>query len=108
RIMFNALEAPIRQLASNAGFDAGWVTREVDQKEGDTGFNVMTGEFTSMLENGILDPVRVTRTAVENAASVAINILTTEALIADIKDDKDDAAAAAMAGGMGGGMPGMM
>lgn len=104
RIVYKALEAPVRQLASNAGFDAGWVVREVDNKESDTGFNVMTGEFTSMLGNGILDPVRVTRTAVENAASVAINILTTEALIADIKDESADAGVPA---GMGG-MPGMM
>jgi chaperonin GroEL len=107
RIMYHALEAPLRQLAGNAGFDAGWVIREVDQKEGDTGFNVMSGEFGSMVDQGIIDPVKVTRSAVENAASVAINILTTEALVAEIKEEKEPSAAPGMGPDMDG-MGGMM
>lgn len=106
KIVYNALEAPVRQLATNAGHDAGWVLRELDSKDDNTGFDVMKGEFVDMLASGIIDPVKMTRLAVENAASVAISILTTEALIAEIKEDKDDAAAGGM--GMGGGMPGMM
>lgn len=104
KIVYNALEAPVRQLATNAGHDAGWVLRELDQKDDNTGFDVMKGEFVDMLASGIIDPVKMTRLAVENAASVAISILTTEALIAEIKEEKED-----VSGGMGmGGMPGMM
>lgn len=107
RIMFNALEAPLRLLSKNAGFDDGWVLHEIETKDDDTGFNVVTGEFVSLTESGIIDPVKVTRSAVENGASVAINILTTEALIADIKEEKETPAMPDMSG-MGGGMPGMM
>jgi len=107
KIVYNALEAPVRQLATNAGHDAGWVLRELDSKDDNTGFDVMKGEFVDMLASGIIDPVKMTRLAVENAASVAISILTTEALVAEIKEEKDDPAAAAAGMGMGG-MPGMM
>lgn len=106
KIVYNALEAPVRQLATNAGHDAGWVLRELDNKEDNTGFDVMKGEFVDMLASGIIDPVKMTRLAVENAASVAINILTTEALIAEIKEEKEEMGGAGM--GMGGSMPGMM
>lgn len=105
KIVYNALEAPVRQLATNAGHDAGWVLRELDQKDDNTGFDVMKGEFVDMLASGIIDPVKMTRLAVENAASVAISILTTEALIAEIKEEKEDVSGGM---GMGGGMPGMM
>ncbi len=96
KIVYNALEAPVRQLAKNAGYDAGWVLRELESKEGNFGFNVMTGEFTDLVEAGIIDPVKMTRLAVENAASVAINILTTEALVAEIKEEKDTMPAGGM------------
>lgn len=96
KIVYNALEAPVRQLAKNAGYDAGWVLRELESKEGNFGFNVMTGEFADLVESGIIDPVKMTRLAVENAASVAINILTTEALVAEIKEEKDTMPAGGM------------
>lgn len=108
RIVYKALEAPVRQLARNAGFDEGWVVREIDGKDGDTGFNVMTGEFGSMVEQGIIDPVKVTRSAVENAASVAISILTTEALVAEVKEEKETTPATPGMDPDMGGMGGMM
>jgi chaperonin GroEL len=103
RIVFRAVEEPLRQLVKNAGFDDGWILREIEQnKEVDFGFNVVKGEFVSMFKEGIIDPLKVTRSAVQNAVSVAISILTTDALIAEIKDDKPEAPAGM--GGMGGGM----
>lgn len=107
-IIYKALEQPIRSIAKNAGADDGWVVKSVEtikqpssKKDAidDYGFNVMTMEFGSMLEAGIVDPAKVTRSAIQNAASVGMMILTTEALIADIPEAKP-----AMPGG---GMPDM-
>ncbi|HEX8932121.1 MAG TPA: chaperonin GroEL [Patescibacteria group bacterium] len=105
-IVFNALEQPIRSIAKNAGADDGWVVKVVEEggkgtkKETDYGFNVMTMEFGSMLEAGIVDPAKVTRSAIQNAASVGMMILTTEALVSDIPEAKPAMPA-------GGGMPDM-
>lgn len=107
-ILYTALEQPIRWIVKNAGEDDGWVIRNVEQdkagkKDSDIGFNAMTGVFESMLKAGIVDPAKVTRSAVQNAASVGTMVLTTECLIADIPEKNDPTA-----GGMpGGGMPGM-
>lgn len=102
KIVFNAVEEPLRQLVKNAGYDDGWILREIEQNEkADYGFNVATGEFGSMYEQGIIDPVKVTRTAVQNAASVAINILTTDALVAEEKPEKEDGAGMPQDMGMG-------
>lgn len=107
-IMYSALEQPIRWIVKNAGEDDGWVIRNVEQdktgkKDSDIGFNAMTGAFESMLKAGIVDPAKVTRSAVQNAASVGTMVLTTECLIADIPEKNEPGA-----GGMpGGGMPGM-
>ena len=91
-------------LAQNSGVDAGWVLRKVEEStKVDFGFNAATLEFGSMLKQGIVDPTKVIRSALENAASVAIMILTTEALITDLPEKKDDNMPPA-----GGGMPGMM
>jgi chaperonin GroEL len=97
-----ALEQPLRWLAKNAGEDDGYVLRKVlDAKDGDYGYNALTGDFGSMTKFGILDPLKVTRSALQNAASVAIMVLTTEGLITDIpEEDKTPM----MPGGMGGGM----
>ena len=88
RILYKALEAPMRKLAQNAGFKGQVVlenVRKVQQQRGDNqvGFDVLTGEYVNMVEAGIIDPVKVTRGALENAASIASMILTTEALVTD-------------------------
>ena len=108
-ILFRALEEPLRRIAKNAGADEGWVVRSVEEGaatakkvDNDYGFNVMTMKFGSMVEAGIVDPAKVTRSAVQNAVSVGTMILTTEALVADIPEKKPE-----MPGGMPGGMEGM-
>ena len=98
-ILRRAMEAPLRQIVTNAGDEASVVVNQVKGGEGNYGYNAATGEYGDMLEMGILDPAKVTRSALENAASVAGLMLTTEAMITDLP--KDDAGAAAM-GGMGG------
>lgn len=84
-----SLSQPLRWLAINSGVDAGWVVKEVEKsKEADFGFNALTLEFESLYKAGIIDPVKVTRSALQNAASVASMILTTECLITDIPEEK--------------------
>ena len=100
-ILRQALTQPVRLLAENSGADAGWVVKKVEQGKGDFGFNALTMEFGSMLEQGILDPAKVTRTALENAASVASMILTTEALITDLKEEKEKSPSMPDMAGMG-------
>ena len=101
-IVYGALEQPVRYLARNAGEDDGYVLRKViDHADSDYGYNALTGEFGSMLKFGILDPLKVTRAALQNAASVAMMVLTTEALVTDIPEEKKDTP---VPGGMGGGM----
>jgi len=105
KLVARALIQPIRWLAKNSGEDAGWVMRKVmDNKTKAYGFNADTLKFGNMLEMGILDPVKVSRSALQNAASVASMILTTEALVTDLPEKEEPAPAG---GGMGGGMPGM-
>lgn len=100
-ILYHALGEPVRWIAKNAGADDGWVLKTIEEsKVADYGFNAMTMQFGSMLAAGVLDPAKVTRSAVQNAASIGMMILTTEALITDIPEKKD--AAPAMPGGMGG------
>ena len=101
-ILKQALRQPVRLLAENSGADAGWVVKKVEEGKGDFGFNALTMEFGSMLTQGILDPAKVTRTALENAASVASMILTTEALITELPDkDKGKMPSMPDMGGMG-------
>ncbi len=98
-----ALQQPVRLLAQNSGADAGWVVKQVEAGKKDFGFNALTMSFGSMLSEGIVDPVKVTRTALQNAASIAGMILTTEVLITDLPaKDEDKAAGGSMPGGMGG------
>jgi chaperonin GroEL len=100
-----ALEQPIRYLARNAGEDDGYVLRKIeDSKKLDYGYNALTGKFGSMYEMGIVDPLKVTRAALQNSASVAMMVLTTEALITDLPEEKkenDAPAAMPPGGGMG-------
>jgi len=106
-ILKRAVEEPLRQIVRNAGGDASVVLNEVVAGKGNYGYNAATGEYGDMIEAGILDPTKVTRFALQNAASVSGLLLTTEAMVADAP--QDDAAAPAMPdmGGMGG-MGGMM
>ena len=106
-IIRRAVEEPLRQLAINGGYEGGVVVENVKNGQGNYGFNVATGEYVDMIKTGILDPAKVTRSALQNAASIAGLLLTTECLITDIKEEKDAAPAAAGMGGMGG-MGGMM
>jgi chaperonin GroEL len=102
-----AFEAPLRQIVSNAGEESSVIVANVKEGKGSYGFNAATGEFGDMIEMGILDPAKVTRTAIQAAGSVAGMMITTEAMVTDIP--KDDAPMPAMPdmGGMGG-MGGMM
>ena len=105
KILDRAIEEPLRQIVENAGGEGSVVVAKVMEGKGDFGYNAKTEEYTNMLKAGIIDPTKVTRIALENAASVAGMILTTACTLVDIKED-------APAGGgmppMGGGMPGMM
>ncbi len=106
-IVQRALKAPLKQIAENAGFDAGVVANEIEKsKDVNYGFNAATGKYVDMFKEGIVDPVKVERVALQNAVSVASLLLTTEATINDIKEEKATPAMPDM-GGMGG-MPGMM
>jgi chaperonin GroEL len=105
-IVRKALEAPIRRLAQNGGYDGAVIIEAVrrkakEEKNKNIGFNVITGEYVDMIKAGIIDPVKVTRGALENAASIAAMILTTEALVTDVPSNGH---ASAMPPGGGGGM----
>ncbi len=92
-IILRALEEPVRHIASNSGHDGGVVAEEVKNHTGSTGFNANTGEYVDMYTAGIVDPTKVTRSALQNAASIAGLMLTTEAMITNIKDDEEKNAA---------------
>ena len=109
QIIRRALEEPLRQIVSNAGLEGSIVVQKVREGSDDFGFNARTEEYGNLIQQGVIDPTKVSRSALENAASVASLLLTTEAVIADREDEGDDDmanAAAAMGGmgGMGGGM----
>ena len=102
-VIVKALEAPLFYIAANAGLEGSVIINKVRESEDSVGFDAYNEEYVNMVKAGILDPVKVTRTALQNAASVASTLLTTESVVADIKDPAADAAAAAAAGaGMGG------
>jgi chaperonin GroEL len=88
KILARAMEEPLRQIVSNAGDDSAVVVNRVREGKGNFGYNAATGEFGDMIELGILDPTKVTRLALQNAASVAGLFLTTEASIADAPKEK--------------------
>ncbi len=100
RIVLRALEEPLRQIAENAGFEGSVVVNEVRKSAAGVGLNAATGEYVDLVSDGVIDPAMVTRSALQNAASIAKNILTTEAIVAEVQD-KDNG------GGGGGGMPDM-
>ncbi len=103
RLVMKALEAPMRQIAENAGFDGGVIIDKiVTSGKAAYGFDAYREEYTDMLEAGIVDPTKVARCALQNAASVAATVLTTESVVCDIKEPTPAAPAAPMDGGMGG------
>jgi len=105
-IVRRAIEEPLRQIATNAGVDGSIVVSKVKEGSGGFGFNAQTLEYTDLVKAGVIDPTKVVRTALQNAASVAALLLTTEAMIAECPK-KEAPAPAGGGGGGGGGMPGM-
>lgn len=105
RIVLKAIEEPVRQIAKNAGLEGSVIVNDIlNSNKAGYGFNFANEEYVDMFEAGILDPAKVTRSALQNAASVAAMVLTTESLVTDIPDPQADAAAAAAMASQGGGM----
>ncbi len=105
KIVLKAIEEPVRQIAANAGLEGSVIVNEiVNANKAGYGYNFATSEYVDMFEAGILDPAKVTRSALQNASSVAAMVLTTESLVADIPDPQAEAAAAAAMAQAGGGM----
>ncbi len=104
-IVRRAVEEPLRQIIANCGSEGAVIVQKVKEGKDDFGYNARTEEFDNMYDAGVVDPTKVTRIAIENAASIASMLLTTECVIVD---EPIDESAAAMPGGMPGGMPGMM
>jgi chaperonin GroEL len=103
-IIRRALEEPLRQIVANAGGEGSVVVDKVKEGKGDFGYNARTDKYEDLIKAGVIDPTKVSRVALENAASIASMLLTTECVLAEIPEEN----APAMPGGMGGGMPGMM
>ena len=104
QIVHRAVEAPLRQLADNAGLEGALIVQEVKKGKGNEGYNVATGNYEDLVKAGVVDPTKVTRSALQNAASISGLLLTTEALVTEIPDKEK---APAMPGGGMGGMGGM-
>lgn len=102
QIVRRALEEPLRVIASNAGYEASVVTNKVKSETGNIGFDAKKGEYVDMVVTGIIDPAKVTRSAIQHAASIAGLLLTTEATVCDIAEDKKDMPSMPNMGGMGG------
>ena len=108
KIIRRALEEPLRQIATNAGHEAAVVVAKVREAKGEEGFNAQTEGYENLVEAGVLDPTKVVRIALQNASSIASLMLTTEALVSELPEEKQDGAAGMPpGGGMGGGMGGM-
>lgn len=101
-IIRRALEAPLRTISENAGYEASVVVNKVKNSQGNTGFNAAKGEYEDLFEAGIIDPAKVERTALQNAASVSSLLLTTEVLITDLPEKEKEPAMPPAGGGMGG------
>jgi chaperonin GroEL len=106
-ILRKAMEAPMRQIVTNAGAEASVVVDKVKQSKGSNGYNAATGEYGDMIKFGLPDPAKVTRTALQAAASVSGLMITTECMIADVEEEKGGGGGMPDMGGMGG-MGGMM
>ena len=106
-IISRAVEAPLRQLVINAAGEASIVVAKVSEGSGSQGYNVATDEYVDLIEAGVIDPKKVTRSALQHAGSISGLLLTTECLVTDIKSEEPAMPGGGMPGGMGG-MPGMM
>ena len=106
-IVKRALEEPIRQIAENSGVDGSIVADRAKNEKKGTGFDAQKMEWLNLVQDGIIDPAKVTRSALQNAASISGLLLTTECAITDLPEKEDAAAAAAAAAAAGGGMGGM-
>jgi chaperonin GroEL len=104
-IIKRAVEGPLRSLAANAGVEGSLIVQEVKKRKGNEGYNVATGEYEDLVKAGVVDPKKVTRSALQNAASIAGLLLTTECLITDVPEK--DKPAPGGGGHGGGGMGGM-
>ena len=98
-IVRRALEEPLRQIAGNAGHEGAVVVAKVREQKTDEGFNALTETYENLVEAGVIDPTKVVRSALQNASSIASLLLTTEALVSEIPEEKEEKAP------MGGGMP---
>ena len=107
-IVLRALEEPVRRIAENAGLEGSIVVERLKGEDQGVGFDAATGKWVNMIEAGIVDPTKVTRSALQNAASVAAMFLSTEAVVADKPEENAGGGGMPDMGGMGGGMPGMM
>ena len=97
------MEAPIKQIADNAGVDGAVIAQKVkESKDVNFGYNALTHEYGNLMQMGVIVPTKVERTALQNAASIASLLLTTDAVVSEIKEDKEPAGAGAGGGGMGG------
>jgi chaperonin GroEL len=103
KIVLRSLEEPLRQIAFNAGLEGSVVVNDVRKAKATEGLNAATGEITDLIKAGVIDPAMVTRSALQNAASIGKNILTTEAIVAEVPDKDGNGMP-----GMPGGMDGMM
>ena len=101
QIVLAALEEPVKQISANAGIEGAVIVNKIKSSKPGVGYNALTGEFVNMIEAGIVDPAKVTRSALQNAASVASMVLTTESLVTDIPEPPAPAAPAPDMGGMG-------
>ncbi len=106
-IIKRAIEEPLRQIVTNAGKEGAVVVQKIKDGEGDFGYNARTDKYENFFQTGVIDPAKVTRIAIENAASIAGMFLTTECVIVDAEEEQPEPMPGGM-GGMGGGMPGMM
>lgn len=103
KIVLRAIEEPLRQIVTNAGDEASVVVNKVIEGSGNFGYNAANGTYGDLVEQGVLDPAKVTRSALQNAASVASLILTTDAIVAELPEDKPAAPSDHHGGGFGGG-----
>jgi chaperonin GroEL len=106
RLVAKAVEEPAKWIAINAGMEGGVAVQQIERETGSIGLNAATGQFEDLVKAGVIDPAKVTRSALQNAASIAALLLTTEAIVAD-KPEPESAMPAGMPGGGMGGMGGM-
>jgi chaperonin GroEL len=100
-IVKRALEEPLRLIAANAGHEGAVVVGKVRELKGEEGFNALTEKYENLVEAGVIDPTKVVRSALQNAASIASLLLTTEAIVCDFADDKGEGSAGGMSAGGG-------